>query len=95
MEDRVIKVKGRGKVSVPPDTIEINMILTTVKPTYEEAMNAASRDLDELRKCLSSAGFDKRDIKTTNFRVDTKYENITDPNGNYKRVFVGYEIQIT
>jgi uncharacterized protein YggE len=92
MEDRVIRVKGRGKVSVPPDTIEINMILTTVKPTYEEAMNAASRDLNELRKCLSSAGFDKKDIKTTNFRVDTKYENITDPNGNYKRVFVGYEI---
>jgi uncharacterized protein YggE len=92
MEERVIRVKGQGKASVPPDTIEINMILTTVKPTYEEAMNAASRDLNELRGCLRSAGFDKQDIKTTNFRVDTKYENITDPNGNYKRVFVGYEV---
>ncbi|WP_346928658.1 SIMPL domain-containing protein [Clostridium sp.] len=92
MEDRVISVKGKGKASVPPDTIEINMILTTVKPTYEEALNAASRDLDELRSCLRSAGFDKKDIKTTNFRVDTKYENITDPNGNYRRVFVGYEV---
>jgi len=88
MEDRVISVRGKGKASVPPDTIEINMILTTVKPTYEEALNAASRDLDELRSCLRSAGFDKKDIKTTNFRVDTKYENITDPNGNYRRVFV-------
>ena len=48
MDDRTIRVKGLGKASVPPDTIEINMILTTVKPTYEEAMNAASRDLDEL-----------------------------------------------
>ena len=92
MEDRVIRVKGHGKASVPPDTIEINMILTTVKSTYEEAMNTASRDLDELRGCLRSAGFDKQDIKTTNFRVDTKYENITDSNGNYKRVFVGYEV---
>ncbi len=92
MEDRVISVKGKGKASVPPDTIEINMILTTVKPTYEEALNAASRDLDELRLCLRSAGFDKKDIKTTNFRVDTKYENISDANGNYRRVFVGYEV---
>ncbi|MFR1708659.1 MAG: SIMPL domain-containing protein [Clostridium sp.] len=92
MDDRTIRVKGLGKASVPPDTIEINMILTTVKPNYEEAMNAASRDLDELRGCLRSAGFDKRDIKTTNFRVDTKYESVTDPNGNFKRVFVGYEV---
>jgi len=92
MEERVISVKGKGKASIPPDTIEINMILTTLKPTYEEAMNAASRDLDELRLCLRSAGFDKKDIKTTNFRVDTKYENISDANGNYRRVFVGYEV---
>ncbi|WP_346877433.1 SIMPL domain-containing protein [Clostridium sp. UBA5712] len=92
MEERVISVKGKGKASIPPDTIEINMILTTLKPTYEEAMNAASRDLDELRLCLRSAGFDKKEIKTTNFRVDTKYENISDANGNYRRVFVGYEV---
>lgn len=92
MEERTIRVKGQGKISVPPDTIEINMVLISVKPTYEEAMNAASKALDDLRNCLKSVGFEKEDIKTTRFAVNTKYENVRDDNGNYKNVFLGYEV---
>lgn len=68
------------------------MELTTVKPTYEEAISEASVSLNQLRKCLGTVGFGKDDIKTVDFRVNTKYDNIKDENGNYKRVFVGYEV---
>ncbi|MEG0132585.1 MAG: SIMPL domain-containing protein [Clostridium sp.] len=92
MDERTIKVNGHGKVSVLPDTIEINMVLTTVKPTYEEAMKEAGISLNKLRNCLREVGFDKEDVKTTDFRVNTKYENVKDMEDNYKKVFIGYEV---
>jgi len=92
MDDRIIRVNGQGNISVPPDTIQVDMVLTTVKPTYEEAIKAAGISLEQLRGCLRVVGFDKEDIKTTDFRVNTKYENVKDMNGNYERVFVGYEV---
>ncbi len=92
MEDRVIRVKGQGTVSVPPDTVEIHMVLITERPTYEEVLDAANEALEDLRDCLMTEGFSKEDIKTVSFRVNTKYENVKVENDTYKRVFVGYEV---
>lgn len=92
MEERTIRVNGRKKMFIQPDVVKINMELVTVKSTYEEAISEASVALNELRKCLGTVGFEKDDIKTVDFRVNTKYDNIKDENGNYKRVFVGYEV---
>lgn len=50
MEERTITVTGQSKLSIPPDSIVINMILTTLKEEYNEAIEAAGEDLNELRK---------------------------------------------
>jgi len=71
MDDRIIRVNGQGNISVPPDTIQVDMVLITVKPTYEEAIKAAGMALEQLRSCLREVGFDKEDMKTTDFRVYT------------------------
>ncbi|MEG1256731.1 SIMPL domain-containing protein [Clostridium sp.] len=92
MDDRLIRVNGQGNISVPPDTIQVDMVLITVKPTYEEAIKAAGMALEQLRNCLKEVGFEKEDMKTADFRVNTKYETVKDMNDNYKRVFVGYEV---
>ena len=68
------------------------MILTTLKKQYNEALEKADEDLNELRKCLSSVGFTKEEIKTTDFQVNTKYENIKEDSENYKRVFLSYVV---
>lgn len=92
MEERTITVTGQSKLSIPPDSIVINMILTTLKEEYNEAIEAAGEDLNELRKWLNTIGFTKEEIKTTDFQVNTRYENVKDNSENFKRVFKGYEV---
>ena len=92
MEDRTITVTGQSKLLIPPDTIIISMTLTTMNEKYTQALNDAGESLMVLRQCLSSVGFNKEDIKTTDFRVSTIYENVKDDNGNFKRIFKGYEV---
>ena len=39
---------------------------------------------------LLPLGFDREDLKTTNFSIDTEYESYQD-HGTYKQRFVGYK----
>lgn len=87
---RVITVKGKGKVSAPPDWIKIMMTLKASDMDYDKTMDIAANQLKELRNCLGKLGFKKEDIKTTSFHIDTSYERVKDYHGNYKSVFKGY-----
>ena len=49
MENRVITVKGTGKVSAAPDLLVIEMNLETVEAEYEITMRCATETLDTLR----------------------------------------------
>jgi uncharacterized protein YggE len=90
MGQRVITVKGKGSASAAPDWIKISMNLQAKDIDYQETVNVAAKELNELRKCLAKHGFDKKDIKTTYFNIDTDYENVRGNTGNYNRVFNGY-----
>lgn len=47
---------------------------------------------EALRDCFSEVGFERDDLKTVGFNVNTKYENRRDGgSGDYVRVFAGYE----
>lgn len=91
MDNRIIKVKGLGQASMPPDMIKINIELKSLDSSYEKALQKANYDLENVRASLKEEGFEKEAIKTINFNVDTKYENET-TDFNSKRKFVGYEI---
>ena len=90
MRERVIRVKGKGTVSMPPDCIQINIKLNKTYLSYEESMKAAASSIEEIRQALKPYGFSKKDIKTNNFEIDSRYESVRDNNGNYNRVFLGY-----
>ena len=92
MDNKIIKVKGVGRASMPPDMIKINIELRSLDDSYEKALQKANYDLENVRAALKEKGFNKEDIKTINFSVDTKYENET-TDFNSKRKFVGYEIR--
>lgn len=92
MDEKYIRVVGIGKVSLPPDTVVIEMILTNTNIEYEMAIQAAKESLHTLVGCLGEVGFDNDDIKTSDFRVNTKFENEKDSDGNFKKVFKGYEV---
>ena len=91
MKERVIRVKGQGTVSMAPDCIEIDIKLSETYSTYEKSMEAASESLEEIREALKPLGFDKKNIKTSKFNINSKYDSKRDKDGNYTRYFVGYE----
>ncbi len=87
---RTITVRGVGNVSAKPDYITISMTIETLSKDYEEAMTEAARRIEQLQNAAARAGCEAGSLKTTSFHVDTRYENIKDPQGNYVREFTGY-----
>lgn len=88
--DRLITVKGTGTVSLKPDITIITMNLESQHLEYDQTMQLATNSVDMLTSAIESAGFDKKDLKTTNFNIRTNYESYTDHDNNYKTKFVGY-----
>lgn len=91
MKERVIRVKGQGTVSIPPDCIEIDIKLHETYRTYEQSMEAAAESLEEIREVLKPLGFEKKHIKTSKFSIDSKYDSKRNKDGNYESYFVGYK----
>lgn len=93
MDQRTMTVKGTGQATLPPDTIELDFNLESRAETYEETIGLAGARLEQLRACLGHVGFDKSDLVTTNFSIDTDYESIKNETGDYIRVFKGYIVR--
>lgn len=87
---RTITVKGIGTVSAKPDYITLSLALEAKDTDYNKAMQIAAERISSLQGAISDIGFEKGTLKTTNFNVQTDYENIKDHTGNYQRVFSGY-----
>ena len=89
MMNRELVVKGIGKATTSPDLIVLNMNLEVSAPDYEKTMRCSTEMLDKLRAAVVSAGHDGKELKTTNFNINTKYESYRE-NGGHKQRFAGY-----
>ena len=89
--DRIIRVTGKGKISVKPDTIRLNISLEDIRETYEDTLRQSSEQTEQLKDCFEKLGFERNDLKTLYFNVDTEYESYQDRNKDWKRKFVGYK----
>lgn len=87
---RTITVKGVGSVSAAPDYVVVSMTLETLARDYKQTMEMASKRIQDLSTALEAIGFEQDALKTTAFRVDTKYENVKRRDGDYHRVFKGF-----
>ena len=87
---RTIRVTGKGQIKVKPDMTRITMTLTGVFKEYGETLRHSSEDTEALKDVLSAFGFERTDLKTLSFDVDTEYESYRDKNNDYKQRFVGY-----
>jgi uncharacterized protein YggE len=88
--NRTITVKGIGKVSAKPDYIVLSMSLKAKDMDYEKMMSLAAEQLERLREAIIKVGFQRDDLKTSNFDVQPEFQSERDNNGNYKRWFDGY-----
>ena len=87
---RTITVKGTGNVSARPDYIILSLNIETLSESYDRAMSEAAERIERLQDAAVRVGYRKEDLKTTSFDVQTKYENVKERQGNYKREFAGY-----
>lgn len=81
-----LTVTGTGHLSITPDVIDITIYMSEVQKAYDAAFEASSRHVAGLRKAVEAAGLDPKDLKTTNFGINAKYERRND-----QQEFVGYE----
>lgn len=88
--ERTIRVTGRGKMNVKPDTIELNIFVSKVYPEYAEAMEASAEMTEVLKVAAERAGFDPKELKATRFSINMNYEGVYDEKGNWKNKFTGY-----
>ena len=87
---RTIRVTGKGQIKVRPDMTRITLSLEGILPEYGEALRRSSQDTEKLKDLLTGFGFERSDLKTLNFGVDSEYESYQE-RGTYKRRFVGYK----
>ncbi len=89
---KTITVKGIGRVLAKPDYVVITMDLASQKMEYNEAMAEEAEKINALTETLVIIGFEKEDLKTTNFNVRTAYRYEKDSWGNSKSIFDGYVV---
>ena len=87
---RTIRVTGKGQLKIRPDMTRVTMTLNGTCKEYGETLRCSSEDTDALKDVLSGFGFERSDLKTLSFSVDTEYESYRDENNDYKQRFVGY-----
>lgn len=88
--DRTLKITGKGKISVKPDRIRLNMIMEESYKEYEVTLSQSSDTTKILKKLFVSLGFKKDDLKTKSFDIDTKYESYKAKDQSWKKRLVGY-----
>ncbi len=91
--ERTIKVTGKGTLAVKPDRIRLLMNLEGGDKSYEQIVKMSTEQVEQLRDCFEKLGFDRTDLKTTSFHINTCYENYQDIMKAWKKRFVGYEFR--
>lgn len=88
--ERTIKVTGKGKLSVKPDLIRLVMGLEGIFKDYDETLERSLKQIEEIKDIFEGLGFERSDIKTLSFNIDTEYESYQAEDKTWKKRFIGY-----
>ena len=91
--ERMIKVTGKGNLKVKPDVTRITITLDGQNKEYDKILEQSSKDTEALKDILENQGFDRSDVKTLMFNVDTRYESYQTKDKSWRERFVGYEFK--
>ena len=87
-----IQIKGVGRVKRTPDTIVLSLDIEEKDACYSDAVRGAAKQLKVMQGNLAAVGFQKEDLKTTDFTIGLDYNDVRDEEGNYTRQFYGYKV---
>lgn len=88
---KTIKVTGKGKLAVRPDRIRLLITQQSTEKTYNGAIKESAARKGALNDLLAEAGFEKTDLKTLSFSVDTQYESYQGRDKAWKQRLIGYQ----
>lgn len=91
--ERTIRVTGKGNLLVKPDQIRLIMELEGSEFSYEDTLKLSVKKVEDLKDVFEKLGFERKELKTTYFNVDTKYESYQAKDKSWKRRFEGYEFK--
>lgn len=89
--NKELKVTGKGKVSIKPDLIRVRIEIGGTESDYASAVQASSDATNAVKDSLVKLGFEKSDVKTLNYEVQTTYESYQARDRSWKRRFSGYK----
>jgi uncharacterized protein len=87
---RTISLSGHGEVRVVPDTAIVNSGVLSFAATAREAMDANTTAMKTIMATLTAAKIAPRDIQTSNFMVNPRYDY--GQGGNQQPKVVGYDV---
>lgn len=91
--DKNIRVTGKGKLSVKPDTICLAIEAEDGYLDYEKTIEESAKQTKLLRESLEKSGLSGKDLKTKHFSIQAAYESYRDENDDYKSRFIGYKFK--
>lgn len=89
---KTIRVTGKGKIKLHPDTTRLTLTLEGLCKDYEKTLQDSAKMTDELKNLFTEFDFEKSDLKTLSFNIDTEYESYKEK-GVYKQRFKGYSFR--
>lgn len=90
---RTISLSGHGEVRAVPDLAVVNMGVLTSSETASAALDANTKAMTNLMAVLSAAKIEPKDISTSNFSVNPRYD-YGQNNGQPPKV-TGYDVSNT
>lgn len=89
--ERTIRVIGKGEISVKPDAIRLLIELEGGAKDYDETMRMSAEQTEIVKDCFEKLEFQRSDVKTMSFNIDTDYEGYQARDKSWKRRFIGYK----
>lgn len=92
---RSISVSGHGEVRMAPDLGIVTVGVMSSGATAREALDANTKAMQGVMASLTAAGIEARDIQTSNFSVNTRYDygqNFSSNNAPQPPKVVGYDV---
>ena len=86
---RSLVLNGHGEVKMAPDMAIVDLGVESQGPTAKAALEANTRDMAALMATLRSSNIEDKDIQTSNFSVQPRYDD--KPNVNPPKI-VGYAV---
>ncbi|VEF46554.1 outer membrane protein CC2294 [Bacillus freudenreichii] len=83
----IIKVSGKGKITVEPDIAEVRLGVSTENALLSVAQEENARAISNIKKALMSAGIQDSDVQTIDYSIHPQYDYVEG-----KQIFRSYKV---